>query len=1356
MSKPFKKVEVHLDDVYGVPDCYAEFFITKEPKSEQKAHPNQDSNQDTPFVTIKVKPNPKKQKKLLTLLYISDCCTTIDQNSIHHELRSRLSTTVVMQTDKGKKYIEIRGNKCDQLIAILKAPPYNIPPKKIVYIPLPQPKPESLTDIVPESGINSYSKYPKEIPAINDLQSLVEKGNPLFLLEQFNARPGSYEEEMRATILDQVIENNAEYDKIHIDSYLDFIPGPVRDIFSKDGKKYLGEKRFWSVKFDLKDSVSIDQLISGSSIAPMDNIIVTCKDADLSYVMQINLQNTTRDNHQGNLFKIQGKVQKINKTVVEASFLLPVEIIPPDLNIFDNDTNFKDLCLPVDYVPPDDNIIYHITFTPSLTVYRRSALALLTMDKLPKNNIIKRLIADTFERPDIGKIRQPSLKLPDGFDAGYDLTESKLLTNEERTNNEFMNRLIFSPEGNQQRCVESAIRNKLCLIQGPPGCGKSQIIASIIPSLFKYVYNTQSKNRILVCAYSNMAVANIIKYIGPVSKALGKKLVWIASSTKDFKTKEEFEQTSGVKQFLSLYQILTRKTQESYLYQKYQEKVWKGQDLPHERDTFDKIRKTIEVNLISEADIVCCTTSTSAYGPIRNFKFSAYILDEATQSDEISSVIPLIHQPERVVLIGDQMQLDPLVSDTMKRNHPETSQSLFTRLVRHSKSYGLQCEMLDVQYRMHPSICDFPNRAFYGNKIQSQAGLKDKRFIDLTDIGLMSPLQFINVDQGQEELVFGTSYQNQPEAEIVVQIVLSLIKADIKDHQIGVITPYYGQVKLIRKLLNQSKFVHPTLKRRLKISPVDRFQGSERDIIILSFVRSNPMGNIGFLTNFRRLNVSLTRARCCLIAIGHKETLSHVQLYRDFCDSFQKCTIRANDLSICKRPTMDVINSDNQATINGITIQFRTKNRLELDFEEEESIFKPSIPFYKKNSVSLSNQMNLIWPDVESNSDSLSFFQKWVNLRLGLLSNGQQVTLSVRVTDMFIEIMDIYNKQFDVLSSNKKNNKINDTEEEESTFGSDDDEGEGEDEEDEKELAPSIGTSVGFIIFLYDKVTDDEASNLKHRNMALLPIIQPLLEHQQVTLITYNMIPDLTFLSSYGVHITTSRIIDTELFSRINNNPATLLSDNDLASIKETVSDVEVTQDFIRKASEIIHDPSFNDFETDNYNELVLSMNPTIPLTSIITEQYLKRHCSDTFLSSIICSELYNKGLISQVHILTTALLQQYTEKIQEAEEPGAALFYQNLSFIRTNSPNIKNLPNVDLYSDDELIKYWISFKRIYKLLTLCSPEYVKRFVQITADLTLQRIKSIEERLSNSMSTQNTINRKCQLGRPIGYIPTFT
>ncbi|KAI9118448.1 hypothetical protein K1719_010780 [Acacia pycnantha] len=277
---------------------------------------------------------------------------------------------------------------------------------------------------------------------------------------------------------------------------------------------------------------------------------------------------------------------------------------------------------------------------------------------------------------------------------------------------------------------------------------------------------------------------------------------------------------------------------------------------------------------LSNACLVFCTASSSTrlYTDVMK-PLQLLVIDEAAQLKECESAIPMqVPGLKHAILIGDERQLPSLVKSEISKE-AEFGRSLFERLV----SLGYEKHLLNVQYRMHPSISLFPNREFYDGKLSDapNVGIEsyNKRFLEGKMYG---PYSFINIAKGKEQSGRrGFSFKNTVEASVISQIIQGLHKEFLNTREkisVGVISPYNAQVYEIQeKVKKYSSVSDPNFS--VSVRSVDGFQGGEEDIIIISTVRSNGNGKVGFLSDLRRANVALTRARHCLWILGNATTL---------------------------------------------------------------------------------------------------------------------------------------------------------------------------------------------------------------------------------------------------------------------------------------------------------------------------------------------------------------------------------------------------------------------------------------------------------------------------------------------------
>jgi predicted DNA helicase len=298
--------------------------------------------------------------------------------------------------------------------------------------------------------------------------------------------------------------------------------------------------------------------------------------------------------------------------------------------------------------------------------------------------------------------------------------------------------------------------------------------------------------------------------------------------------------------------------------------------------TFDDARKLeerIAREIIREADVVLTTNSSAGLEVVDYGSYDVAVIDEATQATIPSVLIP-INRARRFVLAGDHKQLPPTI---LSEKAKELSKTLFEGLI---ERYPGKSEMLTVQYRMNERLMEFPSREFYDGRIEADESVKH---ITLADLGVKSPeegdawaevlkpenvLVFIDTsrreDRFERQRYGSESRENPLEATLVKEAVGGLLRIGVRPEWIGVISPYDDQRDLIGSLLPEE----------IEVKTVDGYQGREKEVIILSFVRSNRKGELGFLKDLRRLNVSLTRAKRKLILIGDSSTLSAHPTYR--------------------------------------------------------------------------------------------------------------------------------------------------------------------------------------------------------------------------------------------------------------------------------------------------------------------------------------------------------------------------------------------------------------------------------------------------------------------------------------------
>eukprot|EP00529_Nitzschia_sp_RCC80_P005463 CAMPEP_0113504498 /NCGR_PEP_ID=MMETSP0014_2-20120614/34747_1 /TAXON_ID=2857 /ORGANISM="Nitzschia sp." /LENGTH=1043 /DNA_ID=CAMNT_0000399611 /DNA_START=152 /DNA_END=3283 /DNA_ORIENTATION=- /assembly_acc=CAM_ASM_000159 len=417
----------------------------------------------------------------------------------------------------------------------------------------------------------------------------------------------------------------------------------------------------------------------------------------------------------------------------------------------------------------------------------------------------------------------------------------------------------------QMEAVASVLQRPLSLIQGPPGTGKTVTSATLTYHLTK-----QNMGQVLVTAPSNVAVDHLTEKIA----ATGLRVVRLASKTR--------EATSSSVDHLCLHVMVPQAAGDEYKkLQRLKDEI--GELTERDMKKYRSLRNRTERQILQAADVICCTCVGAGDPRLKNFRFRQVLIDEATQAVEAEALIPIAMGAKQVVFVGDHCQLGPVVMCKAAAKAGLT-QSLFERLVL----IGNRPIRLQVQYRMHPALSEFPSNMFYEGSLQN--GITEAERQLLTQPGFTGkedfpwpvpskPMFFYSITGMEEISASGTSYLNRTEASYVEKIVTHLLRLGVTPAQIGVVTPYDGQKKYVSEHMRRSGALAHTLYEAIEVASVDAFQGREKDFILVSCVRSSETQGIGFLSDPRRLNVALTRARLGVILLGNPRVLSKNALW---------------------------------------------------------------------------------------------------------------------------------------------------------------------------------------------------------------------------------------------------------------------------------------------------------------------------------------------------------------------------------------------------------------------------------------------------------------------------------------------
>lgn len=421
------------------------------------------------------------------------------------------------------------------------------------------------------------------------------------------------------------------------------------------------------------------------------------------------------------------------------------------------------------------------------------------------------------------------------------------------------------------------------VVHGPPGTGKTT-------TLVEAIYETlRRETQVMVCAQSNMAVDWIseklvdhgipVLRIGNPSRVNDKMLSF--TYERKFESHPDYPELWSIRKTIRQIKENRKKGENTH------------QKIARLRDRASEIEMNINAQLFDEARVVACTLVGSANKILVRQKFSTLFIDEAAQALEPACWIA-IRRASRVVLAGDHQQLPPTVKcyEALKQGLGKT---LMERIVENQPS---AVTLLKMQYRMNDVIMKFSSDWFYKGAVESHPSVKNRSVLDFEN-----PMLWIDGDEllhtlkeGDEKIEEEISFKeqfigenhgriNKAEAELVLASLKDYIDKIGKERfieerlDVGIISPYKVQTQYIRQQIRKREEFR-LFRNMISVNTVDGFQGQERDIVMISLVRSNDNGQIGFLNDLRRMNVAMTRARMKLIIFGNKETLQHHPFYR--------------------------------------------------------------------------------------------------------------------------------------------------------------------------------------------------------------------------------------------------------------------------------------------------------------------------------------------------------------------------------------------------------------------------------------------------------------------------------------------
>ena len=443
----------------------------------------------------------------------------------------------------------------------------------------------------------------------------------------------------------------------------------------------------------------------------------------------------------------------------------------------------------------------------------------------------------------------------------------------------------------QKSAIENALScENFYLIHGPFGTGKTRTLVELISQ------ETRQNHKVLATAESNAAVDNILERLMENKKLnltrlghpqrvskhnISQTLAYKVENHKlNKKIKKIHNKIDNLIEKRSVHTKPTPQYRRGYgdydiLFNASKGKGGRGispekmksmaqwieynQQIDELHDEIKRVENKMIRDIIETSDVILSTNSSAALESIARTKFDVAIIDEASQATIPSVLIP-IAKAHRFILAGDHKQLPPtIISDKAQK----LEKTLFEELI---KNYPFKSQLLNIQYRMNSLLMKFPNAEFYNNNLKSDSSVDDITINDIINTTdkeeAMLFVDTSNIDEnGERHLKDSKSIINKTEADIAVKLANDYLNVGLEETDIGIISPYADQVKIIQD------------RTPVEVKTVDGFQGREKEIIIISTVRSNEDGNIGFLKDLRRLNVAITRAKRKLIIIGNINTL---------------------------------------------------------------------------------------------------------------------------------------------------------------------------------------------------------------------------------------------------------------------------------------------------------------------------------------------------------------------------------------------------------------------------------------------------------------------------------------------------
>ncbi|WP_207426355.1 AAA domain-containing protein [Pedobacter sp. SYSU D00535] len=424
----------------------------------------------------------------------------------------------------------------------------------------------------------------------------------------------------------------------------------------------------------------------------------------------------------------------------------------------------------------------------------------------------------------------------------------------------------------------------IALVHGPPGTGKTTTIVQAIKAMVQF-----QNERVLVVAPSNAAVdllseklsdvgLNVLRIGNPLR--ISDKLTALSLDGR-MAVHPAMKEVKSLKRQAAEYKNMAHKYKRNFGRAEQEQRKALFNEARQILKEVDRVETFVVDDLVSKAQVITSTLVGANHFAVRDLEYNTVLIDEAAQALEPATWIPIL-KAKKVVLAGDHCQLPPTVkSEDAARNG--LSITLFEKL---SSLHPAAVCMLEQQYRMHSSIMGYSSQVFYGGRLKADPSVADHVLFAGDD-----PLVFLDTAGcGFEERQEGTSTTNPEEAALLVrhlQALVSMQHEDGRPPSIGIVSPYKQQVLLLKELIEDC-FAGEQYGGKISVNSIDGFQGQERDVIYISMTRSNTSSAIGFLSDFRRMNVAMTRARKKLVVVGDSATLGRHPFYADFIGYVEK------------------------------------------------------------------------------------------------------------------------------------------------------------------------------------------------------------------------------------------------------------------------------------------------------------------------------------------------------------------------------------------------------------------------------------------------------------------------------------